>query len=124
MLSALIASVLVAQAPPAKASALGKPAAKSTVQADARPATVLPKLGDKVKVRAPNGRFADLDGRVPAFRDEAAYREFADAAGERDLPRVRALWHDEMEAIMNGTNVEVVAVSGGWFGSSSLTRST
>ena len=113
MLSALIASVLVAQAPPAKASALGKPMAKSAVQADARPTGVLPKPGDKVKVRAPNGRIDDLDGRIPAFRDEAAYREFLDAAGERDAPHIRALWHDKMEAILNGTEVEVVEVSGG-----------
>jgi hypothetical protein len=113
MLSALIASVLVAQAPPAKASALGKPAAKPAVQADANPAAVLPKPGDKVKVRAPNGRIDDLDGRVPAFRDEAAYREFLDAAGEKDASHIRALWHDTMEAIMNGTEVEVVDISEG-----------
>ncbi len=113
MLSALIASVLVAPAPLAKASAPGMPAVKAAVQADVNPAAELPKPGDRVKVRAPNGRIDDLDGRVPAFRDEAAYREFLDAAGERDASHIRALWHDNMEAIANGTEVEVVEVSGG-----------
>jgi hypothetical protein len=109
MFAALIASVLVAQAPPTRASAQGKPA----VPAEVRRSAVFPKPGDRLKVRAPNGRIDDLDGRVPAFRDEAAYREFLDAASERDGPHIRALWHDTMEAILNGTEVEVVGVSGG-----------